>query len=167
MHKINPNLIYGNLMCFSDTVWKDRPGWAPLAEDITGLSIRNGSKEKPKNLNGVPLDYVPGTLLALGILNAIKKSMVDGGGYHVTTSLTRAAQWLHECTDLCEKTPVSKFTTTIENRNFEVWDNVIQMVNNNAVGKIGYPSPAIVNPNQPDTIPNMLFTDGNKGWKQK
>ena len=48
-------------------VWKERPGWAPCAEDITGLSVRNGSLEQPKNLNGVPLDYFPGFILALGL----------------------------------------------------------------------------------------------------
>lgn len=62
---LNPNVIYSNLNCFSDTVWKDRPGWAPCAEDITGLSVRNGSLEAPVNLNGVPLDYFPGFILAL------------------------------------------------------------------------------------------------------
>lgn len=35
IRKINPNVIYANLMCFFDTVWKDRPDWVPLAEDIT------------------------------------------------------------------------------------------------------------------------------------
>ena len=71
---LNPNVIYSNLMCFSDTVWKDRPGWAPLAEDITGLSVRNGSLEKPVNLNGVPLDYFPGFILALGTLLTIERN---------------------------------------------------------------------------------------------
>lgn len=60
------------------------------AEDITGLSIRNGSKENPVNLNGVPLDYIPGFIMAGGILQALKLAMTEGGSYDLTGSLTRA-----------------------------------------------------------------------------
>ncbi|MFR5783352.1 MAG: CoA transferase, partial [Oscillospiraceae bacterium] len=110
---LNPNVIYANLNCFSDTVWKERPGWAPCAEDITGLSVRNGSLEQPKNLNGVPLDYFPGFILALGTLRAIAQRLKEGGGYKVTTSLTRGAQYLHECADLCERETRAVHTSSV------------------------------------------------------
>lgn len=161
IHALNPNVIYGSLMCFSDTVWRTRPGWAPLAEDITGLSIRNGSAEKPLNLNGVPLDYIPGFLLASGILKALKLSMTEGGSYTVTGSLTRAGYWLHECTDLKE-TPTDQPLSTkiVTGIHAPIWKDVVQTVPNTAVGTVLFPSPATWQEDSSDPVTNMRFVDG-------
>lgn len=165
MHKLNPNLIYGHLMCFSDSVWKTRPGWAPLAEDITGLSIRNGSKEAPVNLNGVPLDYIPGFILASGVLAAIKRSMTEGGSYTVTGSLTRAGYWLHECTDLKEKNAKTNLSTEIvTDDSIHIWKDVLQEVSGTSVGTVLFPSPATYQEDGNDPMQNMGFVDGNSGW---
>lgn len=165
---LNPNVIYSNLMCFSDSVWKDRPGWAPLAEDITGLSVRNGSLEKPVNLNGVPLDYFPGFILALGTLLTIARKLKEGGGYKVTTSLTRGAQYLHECTDLCESGATGTGLSKVAESSSEpIWDSVVQYIGGCATdGSAGFPSPATVNTVYPTNLRNMRFTDGNTGWNQ-
>ena len=166
IHVLNPNVIYGSLMCFSDTVWNTRPGWAPLAEDITGLSIRNGSKESPENLNGVPLDYIPGFILASGVLKALKLSMTEGGSYNVTGSLTRAGYWLHECTDLKESHAIHDFTSTIEeNNDISLWHQVLQEVPGNAVGTVKFPSLATYQKDASDAMPNMSFVDGCDDWK--
>lgn len=166
IRKINPNVIYSNLMCFSDTVWKDRPGWAPLAEDITGLSIRNGSKENPVNLNGVPLDYIPGFILALGTLIAIKDNLKTGKVYDVTTSLTRGAMLLHEVTDLCLKENIISDKTSIS---YEPIDNYFKhtrtYVDTKAVGKVGFPTEATYNTKYNNLEQNMSFSDGNKEFK--
>ena len=166
IRKINPNVIYSNLMCFSDNVWKDRPGWAPLAEDITGLSIRNGSKEKPVNLNGVPLDYIPGFILALGTLIAIRDNLKTGRVTKVTTSLTRGAMLLHETTDFCseEHTPSNKTklsTTPLKDR----FNHIRTYVDTKAVGKVGFPSPATYHTKYSSLEKNMSFSDGNKDFK--
>jgi len=168
IHTLNPNIIYGSLMCFSDSVWADRPGWAPLAEDITGLSIRNGSRKKPKNLNGVPLDYIPGFILANGILNAIRLSLTEGGAYNVTGSLSRTAVWLHECTDICENPDKNaKYTSTITcGKSEKLWDKVLQTVPGCAVGTVKYPTPATYVPYFENLTQNMKFTDGNTGWSK-
>ena len=167
IRRLNPNVIYANLMCFSDSVWKERPGWAPLAEDITGLSARNGSLEKPVNLNGVPLDYFPGFVLALGTLLALARRLREGGGYKVTTSLTRGAQYLHECTDLCEKTSAGNRGSRIaKHSNEPVWNSVLQRVPGCAVGTACFPGPATVNSVYPFDLRNLKFTDGNNGWDQ-
>lgn len=166
IRKINPNIIYSSMNCFSDTVWKERPGWAPLAEDITGLSVRNGSKENPVNLNGVPLDYIPGFFLALGTLKAIRQKLIDGTTYAVATSLTRGAQYLHECTDLC----LASKDTAFENTVIETKDETNQFtalrtyVDNNAIGKVGFPAPATFNTTYPNLVQNMSFLDGRKGF---
>ena len=165
---LNPNVIYSNLNCFSDTVWKDRPGWAPCAEDITGLSVRNGSLEEPKNLNGVPLDYFPGFILALGTLRAIAQRLKEGGGYKVTTSLTRGAQYLHECADLCENSEAVPQESSVAVRSKDkVWDNVFQYVKGCASGgECGFSSPPVVNTAFPLDERNLVFTDGCTGWSQ-
>lgn len=168
MLELNPNVIHASLNCFSDTVWLDRPGWAPLAEDITGLSIRNGSQEHPRNLNGVPLDYIPGLILALGTLEAIKRSIANGGTYTVVTSLTRGAVWLHECTDICENNPYSTYSTKWENEspNFKEWASVTHRIEDNATGDISFPAPGTAGKELPDILGNMQFTDGEKDWQK-
>ncbi len=144
IHKLNPNVIYGTLMCFSDTLWSTRPGWAPLAEDISGLSIRNGGSEKtPVNLNGVPLDYIPGFLLGLGVLKALKLSMTEGGSYNVTSSLSRAGHWLHECTDLCEDGKDNGESKRIKhNLDIPLWNKNYCTVEGTPVGTVLFPNPA-------------------------
>lgn len=169
IRELKPNIIYANLNCFSDTVWKQRPGWAPCAEDISGLSVRNGSMGHPVNLNGVPLDYFPGFILALGTLLAISHQLKNGGGYKVTTSLTRGAQYLHECTDLCQSGVMGgKYSTVRESCGEPIWDNVRRYVNVDALGgTVGFPGPAVCNTAYPANNKNLQFSDGNYCWLQK
>lgn len=165
IRKINPNIIYSNLMCFSTSVWQDRPGWAPLAEDITGLSVRNGSKEKPKNLNGVPLDYIPGFILALGTLIAIKDNLEYGRISDVTTSLTRGAQFLHEMTDLCEKKEEpSNLTNIITTPIRESFNKIRVYVSTSSCGLVGFPHPATYHTKYNSLEKNMSFSDSNSGF---
>lgn len=168
IRKLNPNVIYANLMCFSDTVWKDRPGWAPLAEDITGLSIRNGTKENPVNLNGVPLDYIPGFILALGTLMAIRDNLKTGKVQKVTTSLTKGANLLHELADICSQNPKITAKTSIDDKPL---DNYFlhsrTYVETKAIGKVGFPSEATYNTKYNNLEQNMSFSDGNSDFKTK
>lgn len=165
---LNPNVIYANLNCFSETVWRQRPGWAPCAEDISGLSVRNGSLEKPENLNGVPLDYFPGFILALGTLLAVKHRLQNGGGYKVTTSLTRGAQYLHECSDFCEAGSGGKNSSVDRKHDEPVWSEVRRYVScADLSGTIGFPGPAVCNTAYLNNLKNLMFSDGNTGWKQR
>lgn len=163
IHKINPALIIADLNCFSPSVWKNRPGWAPCAEDITGLSVRNGSKENPINLVGVPLDYFPGLILALGILLAIKKLIKDGIPSHVYTSLTRGAEYLHEVSDLCEKSNAKADISSQDNE--EIWQYPLYYVDNTSIGKVGFCVPCTLNNTLPFIKINAKFNDGKKGFK--
>ena len=166
IRQINPNVIFSNLMCFSTSVWVNRPGWAPLAEDITGLSIRNGSKENPKNLNGVPLDYIPGFILALGTLMAIRNNLKDGSIEDVTTSLTRGAVLLHEITDLCENKPSISNKTNIQKEGIsEAFKKSRVYVLSPSIGYVGFPSPATYHTKYHDFEKNMVFSDSNKNFK--
>ncbi|WP_022775018.1 CoA transferase [Butyrivibrio sp. AE2015] len=174
IHKLNPNVIYGSLRCFSDTVWNERPGWAPCAEDITGLSVRNGSLKKPVNLNGVPLDYIPGMILCAGILKALKLQLTEGGSYTVTGSLTRGGYWLHECTDLWEKLDGRvTFDTTrssiVHNSKLSLWNDTFTKVSDTAVGDVYFTTPATNIGKEDNTYrsENMYFNDGKIGFRKK
>lgn len=169
IRKLNPNVIYANLMCFSDSEWVNRPGWAPLAEDITGLSIRNGSKEQPVNLNGVPLDYIPGFILALGSLIAIRDNLKYGTVSRVTTSLTKGAMLLHEATDLCEKADKkpSKHSEVKQGNINNYFSSSRIYVDTKAIGKVGFPAPATYHSKYSHLESNMSFSDGNKDFKTK
>lgn len=166
IRKINPSIIYANLMCFSTTEWVDRPGWAPLAEDITGLSIRNGSEANPKNLNGVPLDYIPGFILALGVMMALKKQLLTNEVSDVTTSLTRGAVFLHEATDMCANNQ-DEPKIHIDNFLHESFNKPRVYVQTAALGKIGFPHPATYNTRYNNLVSNMDFSDGNQGFSKK
>ena len=153
-------------MCFSSTVWKDRPGWAPLAEDITGLSIRNGTKENPVNLNGVPLDYIPGFILALGTLIAIRENLKTGKVSKVTTSLTKGAMLLHEMTDLIKKTNTPSDNTSITDKKIDdYFKHTRTYIETKAIGKVGFPTEATYNTKYNNLEQNMSFSDGNKDFK--
>lgn len=168
IRKLNPNIIFANLNCFSDDVWQERPGWAPCAEDITGLSVRNGSVEKPVNLNGVPLDYFPGMILALGTLLAIRDKLSKGGGYRVMTSLTRGAQYLHEVTDLIEKNPEyhSSHSTIVEKTAEQVWELPYRYTHVVATGDyVGFLAPGAVSSAFGFRDENQDFLDGRKGFR--
>ena len=168
IREINPNIIYSNLMCFSDTAWKTRPGWAPLAEDITGLSIRNGSKEHPINLNGVPLDYMPGFVLALGTLMAIRDNLRDGKVQDVTTSLCRGAMLIHEATDFCAKNTTPSTKTNIQKEGIpQAFKKSRVYVDTKAIGRVGFPAPATYHTKYSRIEVNMPFSDGNTDFKTK
>ena len=165
IHALNDNVIYASMVCFSDTVWKERPGWAPCAEDITGLSVRNGSLENPVNLNGVPLDYIPGMILCSGVLKALQRQMTEGGSFTLTGSLTRGGYWLHECTDRWEQGPRGVKTSVVrEKLDAPLWNSVLQTVPGTAVGDVRFPSPATWFEGQGDVLNNMRFHDGRTGF---
>lgn len=166
IRRLNPNVIFSELVCFSDSVWYTRPGWAPLAEDITGLSIRNGSKEKPVNLNGVPLDYFPGMLLALGTLKAIKNRLTDNGVYHVMTSLTRGAQYLHEVSDFVREKKVTEVGIKEEKPKDDIWKDSYVYVENTGIGKVGFPVPGSINTYYGFNKENLNFHSGQTNFKK-
>ncbi len=168
IHELNPSVIFGSLVCFSDTVWQQRPGWAPCAEDITGLSVRNGSLDNPVNFNGVPLDYIPGMILFAGIMDALKKQATVGGGYSVHGSLTRGGYWLHECTDAWEanKSAEAVHSTISTDSNRKIWNDVFHKVENTAVGDVYFPAPATYVDGNGDIFANMHVVDGNTGFRR-
>lgn len=161
MFQLNPRLVLGSLYCFSDTVWRNRPGWAPLAEDISGLSIRNGSAQMPRNLNGVPLDYIPGFVLTLGVLQALYKVMTEGSGSAVDVSLTRVAMWLHACSDRFAELSAPELSSV---PNSAAVPPFLHCVDGTAVGRLAFPAGAVVTPFDAATGLSRPCVDGQWGW---
>ena len=123
--------------------------------------------DTPVNLTGVPLAYFPGFIIALGTLQAIAQKLKQGGGYTVTTSLTRGAQYLHECAYLCEAAEGTAAGTVAEHCDEPVWSRVLQYVDGCAVGgSCGFPGPATVNTRYPMDPERQRFADGSLGWAQ-
>jgi hypothetical protein len=165
LFELNPRLILGALYCFSDTVWRNRPGWAPLAEDITGLSIRNGSPQQPRNLNGVPLDYIPGFVLTLGILQALHKAMTQGVGTIVEVSLTRVAMWLHTCSDrFADLGVTAESGDSLPKQNGDTVSDLLHFVEDTAVGTLAFPAAAVKIPFDAVLGANRACVDEEWGW---
>lgn len=162
--KINPNIILSSLNCFSPTVWKEKPGWAPCAEDITGLSVSNGSLEEPKNLNGVPLDYIPGLFLALATLTSIKKRLETGESFDVSTSLCKGASYLHEATELCNKKGKPKLKIRIASKDEHCYFTNIRDYVETSIGKVGFPAEATFNTVLPPLKQNLKVEEEAKGF---
>ena len=100
---------------------------------------------------------------------AARDALVEASGAlkTVAVSLTRTAQWLHECTDLCARPAEGVMTTGIASGlSHEAWKSVLRHVEGNAVGPVSFVAPAIVDPAQGIDDSNLRFTDGNRGWKQ-
>lgn len=94
---IRPGIIYLSLDCYGWTgPWRDRPGWEQLAQVATGMTVGQGSAQKPALQPTYPNDYITGFLAALGILTALIRRADEGGSYHVRVSLCRTAMWVQE-----------------------------------------------------------------------
>ena len=120
------------------------------------------------NLNGVPLDYIPGFILALGTLMAIRDNLKEAKIQDVTTSLTRGAMLLHEVTDFCAKKPSISGTTSLRKEGIpEAFRHSRIYVPTKAVGRVGFPSPATYCTKYPHPEKNMGFSDGNSDFKTK
>ena len=116
----------------------------------------------------MPLDYIPGFILALGTLIAIRNNLKDGKAYQVTASLTRGAMLLHEATDLCSTHHEVSNKTKVVTEGLEGKFNSTRIyVPTKAVGKVGFPYPATVHTKYSNLENNMSFSDGNLTFKTK
>lgn len=156
---VNPKIIIADALCYSDTVNKTCAAKQSFAADLTGLSVRGGSEKSPSPLNGMPVGYITGYLLALGTLEAIKTRIVSGAFSDVTVSVARTAEYLHEAADLCATdTKPTSATTVVTDRHF-VYSRIRMYAHSRALGLLGYPSPATFVSAYPDPGMNMGFVD--------
>lgn len=101
LREINPNLILAELSFAPhgiDEYWANRKGFEQVAQAVSGLiHVHNESVEvdDPKNSPAiVPAlinDFCTGFLCATGIISALHARELQGGSWHVGTSLLRNA----------------------------------------------------------------------------
>jgi hypothetical protein len=90
--------VYVRESCFGHVgPWKDRSGWQPIADAVSGLAWGHGiamGLDQPV-LPPFPMsDYGTGALGAVGALLAIYKRAVEGGSYVADVSLTGWNLWV-------------------------------------------------------------------------
>ncbi|MFE3542883.1 CoA transferase [Nocardia sp. NPDC059177] len=74
--------------------WGDRRGFDSIVQAAAGISLIEGSPERPGALPAQALDHGSGHLLAAGVLDALARRAEDGIGSSVRVSLARTASWL-------------------------------------------------------------------------
>ncbi len=84
-----PKLIYANLGAFGHKgPWRDRPGYEPIIQAVSGLMSVNGDPVAPPARVGVSIiDLSTGMWTAIGILAALAGRAATGKGTVVDTSL--------------------------------------------------------------------------------
>jgi crotonobetainyl-CoA:carnitine CoA-transferase CaiB-like acyl-CoA transferase len=90
-----PGLVYVSVTCYgSRGPWARRGGFDMNASAASGLMTLEGTEEEPRlPVTGLLNDYVTGYLGAAGAAAALARRAAEGGSWHVTVNLTRAAMW--------------------------------------------------------------------------
>jgi crotonobetainyl-CoA:carnitine CoA-transferase CaiB-like acyl-CoA transferase len=91
-----PGLIHATVVLHGEKgPWSNRPGFDEIGSAVSGLFAIEGSPTQPKQPPIVPIcDNVVGWLGTTGILAALRRRSVEGGGYRVVVSLTRTVLWM-------------------------------------------------------------------------
>jgi len=95
--EMRPGSIYVSVNCYGWAgPWLQRPGWEQLAQVVTGMTVAQGTPDRPVLQPVYPNDYVTGFLGALGTMMALLRREEEGGSYHVRVSLCRTAMWIQD-----------------------------------------------------------------------
>lgn len=90
-----PGLIHASVSAWGVAgPWGDRRGFDSIVQAATGISLLEGSMDRPGALPVQALDHASGYLLAAGTIDALRARADDGHGRDVRVSLARTASWL-------------------------------------------------------------------------
>ncbi|MGW6423055.1 CoA transferase [Nocardia sp. NPDC055053] len=90
-----PDLIDASVSAWGTAgAWATRRGFDSIVQATSGISLIEGSPDRPGALPAQALDHGSGYLLAAGILDALLARADDGAGRDVRVSLARTASWL-------------------------------------------------------------------------
>lgn len=91
-----PGIVVVSLCAYGHTgPWRARRGFDSLVQMASGIAAHAGMDE-PRPLPAQALDHGTGWLAAYGALTALHCRATSGGSWHVTLSLARTAEWLHD-----------------------------------------------------------------------
>ncbi|PYH68882.1 alpha methylacyl-CoA racemase [Aspergillus vadensis CBS 113365] len=94
--KRNKGIIYVDENCYGpDGPFHERPGWQQIGDAASGseyvMGRSQGYEEGKSVLPPLPVsDMITGIVGAVGALIAVKRRAVEGGSYHITSSLVAA-----------------------------------------------------------------------------
>lgn len=89
-------IVYVSVSCYGDEGdWATRGGYDPFGQVVSGLTISEGSSDRPELACTFTLnDYLTAYLAAAGVGSALLRQQREGGSYHVRASLTQSSMWL-------------------------------------------------------------------------
>lgn len=90
-----PGIVAVSITCYgSDGPWARRGGFDMNGSAASGLMAIEGSPSQPRlPVTGMINDFITGYLGAAGAAAGLLHQANEGGSWHVTVSLTRAAMW--------------------------------------------------------------------------
>ncbi|MEV4418468.1 CoA transferase [Patulibacter sp. NPDC049589] len=96
--ELRPGIVYVSTDTYGHVgPWRLRPGFEPLAQAGVGWADEHRDAEgRPTIVPALPCDYATGYLAALGAMAALRRRVIEGGSWHVRTSLARTAMWFRD-----------------------------------------------------------------------
>lgn len=93
LRALNPNLVHASLSCFArGTPWETRPGFEQIAQAVSGtIHVHSQDLSAPTVISVLLNDYLTGYLVATGVIAALAERELNGGFYHVGSSLSRCS----------------------------------------------------------------------------
>jgi len=95
LRRVRPGLITLGIDCFGDGPWFGRRGFDPNAQSACGISVEEGSFEKPGSpTSNLLADFLCSYLGAAAVVAALYRRATVGGSYEARVSLTGSAMWV-------------------------------------------------------------------------
>ncbi|GAA4527137.1 CoA transferase [Amycolatopsis samaneae] len=98
MAELRPGLVVADLSAYGwDGPWARRRGFDSLVQMASGIAHEGAEvagTDEPRPLPVQALDHATGWLTAAGIMTALRRTVTDGGTWHVRLSLAGTGRWL-------------------------------------------------------------------------
>ncbi len=98
--EIRPGLVYVSLCAYGyEGPWAERRGFDSLVQTASGINFAEAEAagiEQPKELPCQALDHASGHLMAFAAMMALRRRVIEGGGWHARVSLARTGRWFED-----------------------------------------------------------------------
>ena len=98
LQKLRPGLVEVALSAYGHKgPWAARRGFDSLTQSASGIAWEEGQAaglDKPGKLPCQALDHATGYLAAFGVMAALRRRALEGGGWRVRVSLAQTGAWL-------------------------------------------------------------------------